>query len=35
MPRGQVFQDDVLKGISKENLEIFKEVLQRMTDNIC
>lgn len=35
MPRGQEFQDDVLKGISKENLEIFKEVLQRMTDNIC
>ncbi|WP_346866691.1 MULTISPECIES: MarR family transcriptional regulator [unclassified Clostridium] len=35
MPRGQAFQDDVLKGISKENLEIFKEVLQRMTDNIC
>ncbi|WP_346868719.1 MarR family transcriptional regulator [Clostridium sp. UBA5119] len=35
MPRGQKFQDDVLKGISKENLEIFKEVLQRMTDNIC
>lgn len=35
MPRGQVFQDDVLKGISKENLEIFKEVLQRMIDNIC
>jgi DNA-binding MarR family transcriptional regulator len=35
MPRGQEFQDDVLKGISKENLEVFKEVLQRMTDNIC
>lgn len=35
MPRGQAFQDDVLKGISKENLEIFKEVLQRMIDNIC
>ncbi|KEZ85516.1 MarR family transcriptional regulator [Clostridium sulfidigenes] len=35
MPRGQEFQDDVLKGISKENLEIFKEVLQRMIDNIC
>ncbi len=35
MTRGQVFKDDVLKGISKENLEIFKEVLQRMTDNIC
>lgn len=35
MPRGQEFQDDVLKGISKENLEIFKEVLQRMTNNIC
>ncbi|MGN9160021.1 MarR family winged helix-turn-helix transcriptional regulator [Clostridium sulfidigenes] len=35
MPRGQEFQDDVLKGISKENLEIFKEVLKRMTDNIC
>ncbi len=35
MPRGQEFQDDVLKGISKENLEIFKEVLHRMIDNIC
>lgn len=35
MPRGQEFQDDVLKGISKEDLEVFKEVLQRMTDNIC
>lgn len=35
MPIGQAFQDDVLQGISKEYLEIFKDVLQRMTDNIC
>ena len=35
MPIGQEFQNDVVRGISKENLEVFKEVLQRMTDNIC
>ncbi|MFR1707706.1 MAG: MarR family winged helix-turn-helix transcriptional regulator [Clostridium sp.] len=35
MPIGEEFQDDVLKGISKEDMGIFKEVLQRMTDNIC
>lgn len=35
MPIGQEFQNTVIKGISKENLEIFKEVLQRMIDNIC
>ncbi|WP_346939003.1 MarR family transcriptional regulator [uncultured Clostridium sp.] len=34
MPIGQEFQNDVVKGISKENLEVFKEVLQRMTYNI-
>ena len=34
MPIGQEFQNDVVKGISKENLEAFKEVLQRMTYNI-
>ncbi|WP_346935047.1 MarR family transcriptional regulator [Clostridium sp.] len=34
MPIGQEFQNDVVKGISKENLEVFKAVLQRMTYNI-
>jgi len=34
MPIGQEFQNDVVRGISKENLEVFNEVLQRMTYNI-
>ncbi|MBP1888698.1 DNA-binding MarR family transcriptional regulator [Clostridium moniliforme] len=35
LPLGQEFQDDATKGISSEELDNFKKVLEKMIKNIC
>ena len=35
LPLGQEFQDDATKGISAEELNNFKNVLEKMIQNIC
>lgn len=34
MPIGQLFHNDVLQGISKADLNVFKNVLKKMIDNV-